>query len=100
MSNASFAPHLINRKVERIIRFRSSMTPSFALLAIVIILGSLLVLAPIIADYYYACRKLEQSSNSSDLISKTIAGGYRYVCWVTGTTMITAAIVLLFRLEW
>lgn len=76
------------------------MTPGFTLLAIVIILGSLLVLAPIVADYYYACRKLEPSLNPSDLISKTIAGGYRYVCWATGTAMIAAAIVLLFRLEW
>lgn len=76
------------------------MTSGFVLLAIVIILGSLLVLAPIVADYYYACHKLEPSSNLSDLVSKTIAGGYRYVSWVTGTAMIAAAIVLLFRLEW
>ncbi len=75
------------------------MTSGVALLAIVIILGSLLVLAPIVADYYYACRKLESSSSPAE-ISKTIAGGYRYVCWVTGTAMIAAAIVLLFRLEW
>jgi len=76
------------------------MNPGFALLGIVIILSSLLVLAPIVAAYYYACRKLEPSSNPSDLISKTIAGGYRYVCWAPGTAMIAAALVLLFRLEW
>ena len=75
------------------------MTSGVALLAIVIISGSLLVLAPIVADCYYACRKLESSSSPAE-ISKTIAGGYRYVCWVTGTAMIAAAIVLLFRLEW
>ena len=75
------------------------MTPGFALLTIVIVLGSLLVLAPIVADYYYACRKLDQTADSLEM-SKTIAGGYRYVCWFTGTAMIAAAIVLLFRLEW
>ena len=58
------------------------MTSGFVLLAIVIILGSLLVLAPIVADYYYACHKLEPSSNLSDLISKTIAGGHHYVSCV------------------
>jgi len=76
------------------------MTPGFVLLTIVIILGSLLVLAPIVADYYQACRKLQQTAGASETISKTIAGGYRYVCWSTGTAMIAAAIVLLFRLEW
>ena len=75
------------------------MTSGFALLTIMIILGSLLVLAPIVADYFYACRKLDQTTDTSEMI-KTISGGYRYVCWSTGTAMIAAAIVLLFRLEW
>ncbi|MBW4549781.1 MAG: hypothetical protein KME35_01450 [Aphanocapsa sp. GSE-SYN-MK-11-07L] len=75
------------------------MTPVIFLLALIIILGVLLLLAPIWAEYRY--RTLQQSSQTSSSLDKlTIAAGYRYVCWLTGTAMIAAAIVLLFRLGW
>jgi hypothetical protein len=73
------------------------MTPEITLLALIIILGTVVILSPIVAEYRYACQKLQ---NLDQLDHGTIAGAYRYVCWVTGTAMIAAAIVLLFRLEW
>ncbi|NJK53339.1 MAG: hypothetical protein HC936_11965 [Leptolyngbyaceae cyanobacterium SU_3_3] len=74
------------------------MASGILLLALVVILGSAIVLAPIVAEYHYACRKLQQPDRAEAIA--TIAPGYRYVCWATGTAMIAAAIVLLFRLEW
>lgn len=76
------------------------MSPDLVVLVLIISLGSLLILFPIFAEYRYCCRRLEHSSGTSDVGHRTIAGAYRYVCWVTGTAMIAAAIVLLFRLEW
>ncbi|MGV0025190.1 hypothetical protein [Phormidesmis priestleyi] len=73
------------------------MTPGIALLALIIILGTVVILSPIVAESRYASQKLQHSDQSDQ---QTIAGAYRYVCWVTGTAMIAAAIVLLFRLEW
>ncbi len=75
------------------------MTPVIFLLALIIILGVFLLLAPIWAEYRYRTRQqLNQTAGSLDKL--TIAAGYRYVCWLTGTVMIAAAIVLLFRLGW
>jgi hypothetical protein len=79
------------------------VTSGIALLALIIVLGGVLILSSIVAEYRYYCRKLQhqpQASDTSDVTKMTIAGGYRYVCWFTGTAMIAAAIVLLFRLEW
>jgi hypothetical protein len=74
------------------------MSPVIFLLALIIILGVLLLLSPIWAEYRY--RSLQQTMQTPNLDKPTIAGGYRYVCWLTGTAMIAAAIVLLFRLGW
>jgi hypothetical protein len=74
------------------------MSPVIFLLALIIILGVLLLLSPIWAEYRY--RSLQQTMQTPNLDKPTIAGGYRYVCWLTGTGMIAAAIVLLFRLGW
>jgi hypothetical protein len=73
------------------------MTPAIALLALIIALGTGMILSPIVAEYRYSCQKLQHPGK---LEGATIAGAYRYVCWVTGTAMIAAAIVLLFRVEW
>jgi hypothetical protein len=75
------------------------MSPVIFLLALIIILGVLLLLSPIWAEYRY--RSLQQTMQTPSSVDKSaIAGGYRYVCWLTGTAMIAAAIVLLFRLGW
>jgi hypothetical protein len=74
----------------------SGMSAGLGMLALVIVLGTVLILAPIGAEYRYAVKRLGQSEGERT----TIAGGYRYVCWATGTTMIAAAMVLLFRLQW
>lgn len=73
------------------------MTPGIVLLALIVVLGTVVILSPIVAEYRYSCQKLQHPDK---LEGGTIAGAYRYVCWVTGTAMIAAAIVLLFRLEW
>ncbi len=74
------------------------MAPVIFLLALVIILGTVLILFPIFIEYLHRSHKFHESPQSSS--SSTIAGGYRYVCWLTGTAMIAAAIVLLFRIGW
>jgi hypothetical protein len=73
------------------------MTSGMALLALIIILGTIVIVFPIVAESRYASQKLQHPEKPDQ---GTIAGAYRYVCWVTGTAMIAAAIVLLFRLEW
>jgi hypothetical protein len=80
------------------------MTPVIFLLALVIILGTVMILLPILIEYLERSHKSLDSSESLsnlDIKSKsTIASGYRYVCWLTGSAMIAAAIVLLFRIGW
>jgi hypothetical protein len=74
----------------------AGMSAGLGMLALVIVLGTVLILAPIGAEYRYSVKRLGQEGTER----ATIAGGYRYVCWATGTTMIAAAMVLLFRLQW
>jgi hypothetical protein len=78
------------------------MAPIIFLVAFVMILGTVLILFPIFIEYLHLSHKCDESSASlTNLdINVTIAGGYRYVCWLTGTAMIAAAIVLLFRIGW
>jgi hypothetical protein len=78
------------------------MTPVIFLLALVIILGTVLILFPIFIEYLYRSHKFSDSPQSlSNLDMKVaITSGYRYVCWLTGSAMIAAAIVLLFRIGW
>jgi hypothetical protein len=78
------------------------MAPIIFLLAFVMILGTVLILFPIFIEYLHRSHKFDNSPPSlTNLdINFTIAGGYRYVCWLTGTAMIAAAIVLLFRIGW
>jgi hypothetical protein len=75
----------------------AGMSAGLGMLALVLLLGTVLILAPIGAEYRYSVRRLGQAEGADRI---TIAGGYRYVCWATGTTMIAAAMVLLFRLQW
>jgi hypothetical protein len=70
------------------------------LLALSILLGTLLILAPIGFEYRLRAANLQLCQQEPPQSLPAIAGGYRYVCWLTGTGMITAAIVLLFRLGW
>lgn len=76
------------------------MSEVIPLLALIILFGTLLILTPIGLDYRFRVTNLQAILPESEQKLPAIAAGYRYVCWLTGTGMIAAAIVLLFRLGW
>ncbi len=61
-----------------------------------IIAGSLLIAAPILADYLYRAQIVEAmrgAASTQVTLGQTLSEAYRFGCWVVGALMIAAAVL-------
>ncbi len=63
---------------------------------ILIIMGSLLIVAPVVADYLHRSQiveALQQSGANHLTLGESLSEIYRFGCWLVGTLMVGSAIL-------
>ena len=70
-----------------------------AVVVALIVVGGILILAPIVADYLHEAHRVQlmEKGASSVTLPEPLSSEYRFGCWFTGAAMIAVSVYLAIR---